>query len=216
MPQKLLSAPDPEPILPPPTHENVLLYHQVWRALWDGAPKRAALPPEIVSCIAIFAGWILPDRTHRMIQTSKRVFVKCRTSDESAKVSRRWFTTEPLSEHDIADIVAFQLVTGSKDQGWTTLVPPESFSWFEVAVEREGKPVSQLQWKSHHNELCGKAMSRVEGAIILAPRAHLQVRDVIVVWLYAQSYAWSNEAEKGALLFYKWFQPVVPLRIGQE
>ncbi|VDC05258.1 unnamed protein product [Peniophora sp. CBMAI 1063] len=197
--QQLSSAPDPEGCLRQPTHEEAILYHHVWRALLQSSPDRAALPPEIVSYIVVLAGWILPDHSRKM-ETSERAYIKCYDGDESAKVSKRWFATEPLTVRDINGIAALRLITGSKDQGWTSLSPPASFSWFEVAVEREGKPVSQLQWKSHHNSF-----------------TEWRVGDVVSVWLYAQSYAWSNEAEKGAILFYKWFEPVIPLRqSGQQ
>ena len=214
MSQILLSAPDPDSC-DAPTHEDVILYHHVWRTLRQGSRDRAALPPELVQSIVVYAGWMLPDRT-RVALASGRASVKCDEIDPSAKASKRWFAYGPLTGRDTAGIAAVQLITVGRDQGWTSLRPPASFSWFEVGIERQGKLVQELQWKSHHNELCGEEHSRVDGAVIHAPRSGWEVGDLIVVFAYAQSYAWRNEAKKGALRFYKWFQPVIPLCIEQK
>ncbi|KZV71211.1 hypothetical protein PENSPDRAFT_664525 [Peniophora sp. CONT] len=215
--QIILSAPCPEP-LNAPTDDDVILYHQVWRALRKGSPTRAALPPEIVLYITKFAGWMLPNRG-RTVKATDTVFVgRCLTQwgPKPMKASKRWFASEPFTEVEVGNIAALQLITVSRDNNWTTRNPSGRFSWFEVAIERQGLLVPQLQWKSHHNDRLTNVMTRVEGAIVPAPCAGLQVSDIITVWPYAQPAAWSNEAEWGELRFYNWFQPVIPLRIGES
>ncbi|KAJ7444680.1 hypothetical protein FB451DRAFT_1376398 [Mycena latifolia] len=130
------------PVLP---EGELLLYHQLWRALLRGSDPstnplrqiaannrtaRPALPVELVRLIVRAAPLMVPDRdqTHH---AGRSVFVHVLTRDEEPVVSRVWFWTKPLA---VSKIAAVQLLTVSRDQGWVS--PPTTVcpSWFEWGV----------------------------------------------------------------------------------
>ncbi|KAJ7254552.1 hypothetical protein C8J57DRAFT_1347208 [Mycena rebaudengoi] len=136
------------PLLPA---DELLLYHQVWRALLRGsdsysaplssgtraAPtKRPSLPVELVRLVVRAAELMVPDRNQTQ-RTRRSVFIGVVTRDEAPIVSRVWFWTKPL---DIAQIAAMQLVTLSRDQGWVSPPTETCHSWFEWGVFNAGVP----------------------------------------------------------------------------
>lgn len=126
--------------------------------------------------------------------------------------TKRWFTTPPLTDVDLAHIAAFQLVTSSKDQGWAGDLNTASYSWFDVGIGRPDAPPPELRWnRSHHNQLRSRHFQHHEGVVIHAAKAGWEAGDVISVWACAQFGAWSCKAESGELRFWKWFEPVIPL-----
>ena len=180
----------------------------MWRALLHGAPTRPALPAELVALIVRYAEFMVPDPS-RTIPVPRRIKVTAHTGDVETK---RWFTTHPLTDVDLAHIAAFQLVTRSRDQGWTGDPNTASYSWFDIAIGRPDAPVPELRWtRSHNNQLRSRQFCYHEGVVISAADANWETGDVISVWACAQFGAWSCEAESGELRFWKWFEPVVSL-----
>ncbi|KZV71210.1 hypothetical protein PENSPDRAFT_606239 [Peniophora sp. CONT] len=188
-----------------PTDEDVILYHQVWRALQTGSSTRPALPPELLLHITAFCGWVLPDRVHAETST-----VYCHSYGGN-KAEERWFLSAPIADEDIRRIAAIQLVTVAKDQGWISDPGAGIYSWFEVGLERPDSTfLPEARWKSHHNDLCGRKPTMREGPLYPAPVEEWKAGDVIGVWACAQYPGWSNTGKEGLLKFYKWFQPAFP------
>ncbi|KAJ7437846.1 hypothetical protein B0H11DRAFT_2294178 [Mycena galericulata] len=142
------------PLLP---EGDLLLYHQLWRALLRGSEPfpwasghsnhpgpgaeetrtaRPALPVELVRLIIRTAGLMVPNRQQTK-RADRSVFVRVTTRDEAPVVSRVWFWTHPL---DLAKVAAVQLVTLSRDQGWVAPLTDVCHSWFEWGVVNGGVP----------------------------------------------------------------------------
>ncbi|KAJ7284359.1 hypothetical protein C8J57DRAFT_1288200 [Mycena rebaudengoi] len=130
--------------------DELLLYHQVWRALLRGADfysilhlsgtraesQRPPLPAELVRLVVHAAEFMVPDRYHTQ-RAPQSIFVRVATRDEEPIVSRVWFWTKPL---DVTQIAAAQLVTLSQDQGWFSPPMEICHSWFEWGVFNAGVP----------------------------------------------------------------------------
>ncbi|KAJ7284361.1 hypothetical protein C8J57DRAFT_1288205 [Mycena rebaudengoi] len=129
--------------------DELLLYHQVWRALLRGADfystsyssgraesQRPPLPVELVRLVARAAEFMVPDRYHTQ-RAPQSIFIRVTTRDEEPIVSRVWFWTKPL---DVTQIAAAQLVTLSRDQGWVSRPTEICHSWFEWGVFNAGVP----------------------------------------------------------------------------
>ncbi|KAJ6508499.1 hypothetical protein C8R45DRAFT_1208161 [Mycena sanguinolenta] len=223
------------PVLP---DGELLLYHQVWRALFRGSQPqpstsshpdphaRPALPVELVRLILRAAGFMVPDReqTHR---ARRRVFVQVTIRDTKPIASRVWFWTKPLR---IVNIAAVQLVTVSRDQGWVNPVTDVCHSWFEWGIfsgdipSEEGALTGnerawskakgkQAVWReSHGNRVAVRSYEQHNG-----PRVGIEDEmwnvahegSVIAVRACAQQQAWENDAAYGEILVWKWFEPVV-------
>ncbi|VDC05256.1 unnamed protein product [Peniophora sp. CBMAI 1063] len=191
-------------MLSAPTDDDVILYHQVWRALRMGAesPARSPLPSNVALLITAFCNWVLPDRV-----LDEESIISCYSRD-SRKAEKRWFTSAPLTNEDVARIAAIQLETVAKDQGWASLPGTASYSWFEVGLERpEGDLERDVRWTSHTNELRGQWPTMRSGLPHPAPVEEWREGDIVSVWVCAQYPAWSNTGKTGKLRFFKWFKP---------
>ncbi|KAJ7462457.1 hypothetical protein FB451DRAFT_1266848 [Mycena latifolia] len=160
---KMESARLVRPVLP---YGELLLYHQLWRALLRGAypstspPRptspahrtaRSALPVELVRLIVRAASFIVPDRdqTHR---AERSVFVHVVILDEEPVVSRVWFWTKPLA---VSKIAAIQLLTVSRDQGWVSPPTTVCHSWFEWGVFNGGVPTEDAPGTGRDGTITG-------------------------------------------------------------
>ncbi|KZV63726.1 hypothetical protein PENSPDRAFT_200953 [Peniophora sp. CONT] len=188
-----------------PTDEDVILYHQVWRALLLGSPRRPSLPLKLVRHISTYCRWVLPDRVHE-----EKVQVRCISYGTLSQT--RWFAIAPPTDGDLRRLAAIQLLTIGKDQGWANYPEHGSYSWYEVRIGRlNGGSAPAARWRSHYNELCGRAFARSAGPLHPVHVEEWGADDVIGVWACAQFRGWSNTGEAAELRFYKWFQPVIPL-----
>lgn len=140
--------------------QELLLYHQLWRALLRGSEPitqssgdpeyrgrdgkedqitRPALPVELVRLIIRTVGFMVPDRQQTQ-RANRSVFVRVRTRYEEPVVSRVWFWTKPLN---MAKTAAAQLVTVSRDQGWVYPKTDISHSFFEWTALSNGSVPAQ-------------------------------------------------------------------------
>ncbi|KAJ7444674.1 hypothetical protein FB451DRAFT_1376393 [Mycena latifolia] len=219
---KMESARLVRPVLP---YGELLLYHQLWRALLRGAypstspPRptppahrtaRSALPVELVRLIIRAASFMVPDRdqTHR---AERSVFVHVVILDEEPVVSR---------------IAAVQLLTVSRDQGWVSPPPTVCHSWFEWGVFNGGVPTEDAPGTGRDGTITGNeaawGTSRTtqtdgeEHTETLSPRANtgsmwegVTAGAIIAVRACAQQEMWENDARYSEILVWKWFEPVV-------
>ncbi|KAF7365006.1 hypothetical protein MVEN_00371700 [Mycena venus] len=221
------------PLLP---DGELLLYHQLWRALLRGSEpsSRPALPVELIRLIVRAAALMVPDRqqTHHAKQC---VFVRVKTYDEEPVVSRVWFWTKPLH---LADFAAAQLVTVSRDQGWCAPLTDVCHSWFEWGVFNRGIPAEeevgfgrkhgaftgdekawatrkagQNVWRrSHGNPVANSLYQQHDGKQVGIEDEmwdNATEGSIIAVRACAQQALWENDARYGEILVWKWFEPVV-------
>ncbi|KAJ7251930.1 hypothetical protein C8J57DRAFT_1077834 [Mycena rebaudengoi] len=197
--------------------DELLLYHQVWRALLRGAnffsaplsfDTRAPLPVELVRLVVRAAEFMVPDRHHTQ-RTHRSLFVRVVIPDEEPIVSRVWFWTKPL---DVTQIAAAQLVTLSRDQGWVNPPTETCHSWFEWGVFNAGVPVQdetdiRETWRrTHGNRIAQRRYEQYGG-----PRAGVddelwegvKAGAVIAVRVCAQQHLWENDALWGEILVWK-------------
>ncbi|KAJ6486111.1 hypothetical protein C8R47DRAFT_1216732 [Mycena vitilis] len=132
--------------------EELVIYHQLWRALLRGLPPtrqsecreesitiRPALPVELVRLIIRTADLMVPDRQQTQC-AHRNLFLRVQTREEEPVVSRVWFWTKSL---DVLNIAAVQLITVSRDQGWVFPKTDVCHSWFEWAVLNGGIPTQE-------------------------------------------------------------------------
>ncbi|VDC05257.1 unnamed protein product [Peniophora sp. CBMAI 1063] len=189
-----------------PTDDEVVLYHQVWRALQAGSATRPPVPSEILLHIAAFAGWVLP---YHVQTVSTDVHCYAYGGDKAEKL---WFTSGPLADEDVQRIAAIQLVTVGRDQGWASDPSAGSWSWFEVGFERPPSEGSVLKGRreSHRNRLCSQEPTMCEGPLLPAPIEDWKAGDVVSVWACAQYPGWRTSGSTAELRFYKSFEPAFP------
>ena len=116
-----------------PTDDELLVYHQLWRALLNGheAPsRRAALPIELVRIVSRMALLSVVDRK---LSRESEGPTKA-TSIGHSFVSRIWFSTEPLDNLQFNKVAGVQLITESCDQGWADNPQLGSRTWFDIGV----------------------------------------------------------------------------------
>ncbi|KAJ7760794.1 hypothetical protein B0H14DRAFT_2973422 [Mycena olivaceomarginata] len=205
------------PLLP---DGELLLYHQLWRALLRGSEpsSRPALPVELVRLIVRASALMVPDnqQTHR---AKERVFVRVTINDEQPVVSQVWFWTKPLH---LANVAAAQLVTVSCDQGWVAPWTDVCHSWFEWGVFRRGIPAEEAWatrkagqhiWRrSHGNPVANSSYEQHDGTKVGIDDEmwdNATEGSVIAVRACAQQALWENDAQYGEILVWKWFEPVV-------
>ncbi|KAJ7037618.1 hypothetical protein C8F04DRAFT_1091898 [Mycena alexandri] len=221
------------PLLP---DGELLLYHQLWRALLRGSvpSSRPPLPAELVRLIVRASALMIPDnqQTHR---AKERVFVRVMIDDERPVVSQVWFWTKPLH---LANVAGAQLVTVSRDQGWVEPWTDVCHSWFEWGVFRGGIPAEeeaefgmrggvvtgyekawatrkagQHIWRrSHGNSVANSLYQQHNGEQVGIDDEmwdNATEGSVIAVRACAQQQLWENDARYGEILVWKWFEPVV-------
>ncbi|KAJ7462522.1 hypothetical protein FB451DRAFT_1139862 [Mycena latifolia] len=229
---KTESARVARPVLP---EGELLLYHQLWRALLRGSgpstnpPRktpaahrtpRAALPVELVRLIVRAAPLMVPDRdqTH---YAERSVFVHVVIREEEPVVSRVWFWTKPLA---VSKIAAVQLLTVSRDQGWVSPSTTVCHSWFEWGVFNGGVPTedapgtgrdgtSKATWHRTHGNPVAQGQYRQHAGARVGMDDEMwegvTAGTVLAVRACAQQAMWENDARYGEILVWKWFEPVV-------
>ncbi|KAF8171957.1 hypothetical protein K438DRAFT_1851974 [Mycena galopus ATCC 62051] len=221
------------PLLP---DGELLLYHQLWRALLRGNKSsqpchaRPALPVELVRLIVRAAGLVVPD-SRQTCRAGRSVFIRVTIYDENPIASQVWFWTKPLR---VAHIAAAQLVTVSRDQGWVNPVTDVCHSWFEWGVFEGSIPSEKEagigggactgnerawtggQWRrSHGNPVASRHYGYHSGPRVgmddeMWAGTNLEAEWVsIAVRACAQQAAWENDSGYGEILVWKWFEPVV-------
>jgi len=188
---------------------KAILYHQIWRALLHGSSTRLSLPAELVATITRYADLMVPDPARTVSATGPKVIYASGQQLES----RVWFRTPPLAHEDVAQVVAMQLSTNSRDQGWVNDRNAGSWSWFDIGIAHNDSYDGDASRRicSHYNRLAGKDYANLEGALTKAEDIQLEVGAVICVYMCAQFGAWRNDAQSGQLKFWKSFEPVIPL-----
>jgi hypothetical protein len=140
-------------------------------------------------------------------------------ADDFEYRSKIWFRTPPLTRKDLSQIVALQLVTFACDQGWTTHGHQGSMSWFEIGVFPEDIIKDDMEqniliWRrSHYNRIACREPAFIEGPIAELMQdgtsdMEAEVGDCIVVRACVKNPGWQNNAIKGELRFWTWFEPV--------
>jgi hypothetical protein len=191
-----------------------VLYHLVWRDLLHGAQNRPALPAEIVMQIFRFARITIPDPA-RKLSIQRKVSVK---ADSGIIETKRWFSTQPLTRTDVAQLADVQLVTFSRDQGFGG-ANSASYSWFELGVlpnqfyqTRAREDDDNVRWIiSHDNIIAHRHPVLREGIVISNEEAGWAEGDVLVVRICAQYPNWENIAESGTINYWTWFEPKIQL-----
>ena len=124
-----------------------------------------------------------------------------------------WFSTSPLSAHDLANTHSIQLLTLSCDQGWVSDPNAGSWSWFDfilIPSEGERQDGEEHSWFSHSNSPPASTMRRRAGSIF-GPSHDIwqiaQIGDRIGVRACARFGGWRNVATKGLLVIQEYFIP---------
>jgi hypothetical protein len=152
----------------------------------------------------------------RTLESSREVSIHSSASSLSSEI---WFRTPPLTRKDLSHLVALQLVTVACDQGWTTHGHQGSMSWFELGVfpgatsdDDAKKFENRRQWRrSHYNRIAYEHPAFIQGPVVALTQDGvplLSAGDCIVVRACAKNQGWKNNATRGELRFWRWFEPV--------
>lgn len=140
---------------------------------------------------------------------------------QSGFVSKLWFYTPPLDDMAVDHLAAVQLLTTSNDQGWATSSQGDSWTWFEVGVFKSPEELAQCEkvgqgeqgWRwSHGNKGATSMTQDRKGRLVTAGEdilKRLGGGSVLAVRICAKYPMWANNAHRGELKFWKWFEPVV-------
>lgn len=159
-------------------------------------------------------GWPLPLINGKEIYLWKETGGLCNIMARDASPIREvWFSTSPLSAHDLANTHSTQLLTLSGDQGWVSDPHAGSWSWFDVVLipsEREGLDGEEPSWFSHNNSPPASIIQPRAGSIF-GPSHDLwqiaQIGNRIGVRACAQFNGWKNIATQGLLIIQEYFIP---------
>jgi len=159
-------------------------------------------------------GWPLPLISGKEISLWKETGGLCDiVSHDANSVRKEWFSSVPLSPHDLANMHSIQLLTRSRDQGWASDPNAGSWSWFEVVLipsERGRSNVEEHSWLSHNNGPPASTMRRRAG-FIFGPCHEIwqiaQIGDRIGVRACVQFGGWRNVATMALLILQEYFIP---------
>jgi len=161
------------------------------------------------------SGWPLPLFNGREIGFGTNTEGPCNVVAQGVNPVRKdWFSTAPLSAHDLANMQSIQLLTFSRDQGWVSDPNAGSWSWFDIVLlpsEREERvDTEEHLWLSHTNDPPASSLRRRAGSI-LGPSHEIwqiaRVGDRIGVRACAQYSGWRNVAKMGILILQEYFIP---------
>jgi hypothetical protein len=193
---------------------DLLLYHQLWRALFRGdndiRHRRPPLPIELVDAVSRLAGFLVPDTT--------RTF-ECTSSVEIGSggpfATKLWFCTQPLDLLASKQIAAMQLLTRSNDQGHADDPSAGSWTWFECGVFASLDEVTLLEksgegadgWKMSHRNLVAEGTPQdLKGPVLTVGNGistELTEGCVFAVRACARFGAWRNYGHRAELRFWK-------------
>jgi hypothetical protein len=201
---------------------DLLLYHQLWHALFRGdndiRHRRPPLPIELVDVISKLAGFCVLDST-RTFEYTIPIDVYTRGPFEA----KLWFCTQPFDSRASKQIAAMQLLTCSNDQGWQSDPLEGSNTWFEWGMFPSLDEVTCLEksargadgWRmSHKNISAEETPQNLEVPILAADDSMLKdITEgcVVAVRACAMLPLWHNHCYRAQLRFWKWFQPVVQI-----
>ena len=123
-----------------------------------------------------------------------------------------WFSTSPLSPHNLANTHSIQLLTKTSYLGWIGDPNAASLSWFVVLIPsgRERLDRKEQVWSSHSSSRPASTMQRRVG-YIFGPSHEIwqiaQTGDRIGVRACAWSGGWRNVATTGLLIIQEYFIP---------
>ena len=134
-------------------------------------------------------------------------------SQEENPAQQDWFSTSPLSAHDLANTHSMQLLTLSSDRVWVSNSNAGRWSWFDIALtpcERERLDGDGHSWLSHSNSRPTSTFRRCAGTIF-GPGHEIwqiaQIGDRIGVRACAQYNGWGNVAPVALLTLQEYFIP---------
>lgn len=110
-----------------------LLYHEIWRSLYQGQElpsRRAPLPVELIRLISRMANLVILDM-ELVRQEEEGIRVACL---DHAATSQVWFWTKPLDEKQMRQVAGVQLITESRDQGWADQPELGSRIWYDIGI----------------------------------------------------------------------------------
>ena len=157
-------------------------------------------------------GWPLPLVNDKEIkfwtETELGTGDLCNTAAQCGNtIQPDWFTTAPLSAHDLANTQSMQLLTLSVDQGVRGLLT-RSWRWFTIALhptDRERVNAEKHWWYSHSNDPPPSTM-RLRAGYIFGPSHRIwritQIGDRIRVRIPG----WNN-ATMALLILQEYFTP---------
>ncbi|KAG8906630.1 hypothetical protein FRB99_006418 [Tulasnella sp. 403] len=216
-------------------------YHALLRSILRGVPSsdkvtghrwmekihaRPGLPVELASNILRHAGIIRPHPSSSLSSshgTHERVTAGVLQDWAATSRRRAYVAPVPFDRQILHKAACFQLVTISKDQGWTTHAQEGSCSWFEIGIVPAGDdgsiptfpgvklhPDTQrpLRWTSHYNEIAGSEYYEHAGVMFGSGHEvwdHLSPGDRLGVWMCAEHAAWACLATKFTLKVWEWF-----------
>ena len=159
-------------------------------------------------------GWTLPLINGNEMNFWKETGGFCNVVARDANpVHQDWFSTSPLSAHDLANAHSMQLLTLSNDQGWVSDNNAGSWSWFDVVLapcERERPDDDEHSWLSHSNSPPASIMRQRAGTVF-GPSHKIwriaQIGDRIGVRACAQYHGWRNIATMARLILQEYFTP---------
>jgi hypothetical protein len=126
-----------------------------------------------------------------------------------------WLKSPSFNEHDLENMHSVQLITISRDQGWTSDPDAGSWSWFDlILLQNDGTPRAlegeTLAWKSHDNGPPASPI-QVRPGLVFGPDhvlwRHLQSGDQICVRACARFSGWRNIGIGAMLKVMEYFVP---------
>ena len=124
-------------------------------------------------------------------------------------IGKDWFSTAPLSAHDLANTHSIQLLTHLKDQGWVSDPYAGVWSWYIIALlptDQERVNSEQHSWPSHSNGPPANTFGLLTG-YIFGPSHEIwritQIGDRIGVRIFG----WRNDATMALLILQEYFTP---------
>jgi hypothetical protein len=166
------------------------------------------------------SGWPLPLVNGQEIDFWTETGDQCNIVARDANPIRQdWFSTAPLSAHNLVNTQSIQLFTLSRDQGWVSNPHDGSWSWFDIILlpsERE-RDAEEHSWLSHNNGPPASTMRSRAGSIFGPSHEIWQIArigDRIGVRACAQFGGWRNVATMALLILQEYFVPSFVPRCG--
>ncbi|KAJ7734017.1 hypothetical protein DFH07DRAFT_780444 [Mycena maculata] len=171
--------------------EELLLYHQLWRAFLRGSEpfigrdswiERPSLPVELVRLVIRAAGFMVPDCEQTKL-AEHSMFVRVTTRHK-----------EPVAPQVV---IGEEMVRGSEtrqNEGKNS-GPLSKQIWHRT----HGNPVAEGRYQQHDGPQVGMDNKMWDDA---------KAGSVIAVRACAQEAMWENDARYGEILVWKWFEPV--------
>lgn len=180
----------------------------------DEAPLGGIAPQIFPSSHLTGVGWPLPLVNHE--EFGKKVFWK-RTEVLSSCSGdpdwRDWFSSAPISAHDLTSVHSMQLLTHAKGIGWVMYPSGRGWRWFDVFLlpEKTGAHIlKKYLWRSYSTSYPDGPTQRRTGTIF-GPSHEIwrfaQVGDRIGVRVWLRDSGWRDIATTALLIIQEYFVP---------